>query len=231
MKSNELDLLVNKALRKIAAIPMDQLQAAAAGLPGQAPPPGAPAGGPPMDPSMMAGGMPPGQMPMDPSMMGGAPPMDPAAMGGMDPSMTAGMDPSMMGGAPPMDPAAAGPDPVLQQIDQIHKMVKQVRTIVATMAQALDVKIALNELLESADAEDPVKDNAEPGPKSKESSFDDDYGNYLIDEDSDGIAVSDERADIANSPKYSAAENAPEQARGNLALAVSLFSRKIARAN
>ena len=49
---------------------------------------GMPMGGaPPMDPSMMGGGMPPmmppeSMPPMDPSMMGGMPPMDPSMMGG-----------------------------------------------------------------------------------------------------------------------------------------------------
>ena len=69
-------------------------------------------GQPPMDPSMMQGGM-----PQDPSMMGGAP-VDPNTGMTMDPSMM--QDPNAMSGMPPegMDPSMQDPSAMGQDMGQ-----------------------------------------------------------------------------------------------------------------
>lgn len=168
--------------RKLAAVSVEELQGG--GAPPMDP---AMAGGMPADPAMI-GGAPP----MDPAMMGGAPPMDPAMMGGappVDPAMMAGgmppMDPAMMaGGMPPMDPAMMDPammdpaaagdeapaegeeDPAtlqLQYLEEILKVVTQVRTMMAAIVDSGGIQIPTQDLLEMDF--DPSK-NAEPKKKT-----------------------------------------------------------------
>jgi hypothetical protein len=131
-------------------------------------------GMPPMDPSMMGGGMPPGgaMPPMDPSMMGGGmPPMDPSMMaammgGGMPPGgAMPPMDPSMMaammgggmppgGAAPPMDPSMAaaqgaangggGPPPKIK-VD-INVELLQIKKLLAAIVDALGIRVPAQDM-------------------------------------------------------------------------------------
>lgn len=136
----------------------------------------------PMDPSM-GGGMPPvdpatGQ-PMDPAMMGGMPPMDPA-MAGMPMDPATGM---------PMDPAMMGPDPIVEMMEMIKAIKREViqtRKIVAIVADTVQAQVPLNDLLE--EEEDPIK--ADPQKAAS------DWGT----EDRDGHAVEFDR--LAEDPMY-----------------------------
>ena len=108
---------------------------------------------PPVDPAMggaapgamagaAAGGMPgpvPGAMP---GAMPGGMPMDPAMM---DPSM---MDPAMMGGEVPPEQ-----DPILM-LQEILKIQKQNRQLIAAIVEALQIRPDLGQVLEAG--EDPV---------------------------------------------------------------------------
>ena len=152
---NELFRQAIANLTKHSMAPVEQIGAA------PPPPPPAPAVDPatgmPMDPA--AAGMPPG----------GAMPMDPAA-GGMP------MDPAMMGGMPPMDPSMMPPpgeDPLMKILEGILKKVSQTQTIVATIADQLNVRIPLNETLDAGEdiMEDALKPPAGAGGGDSKQSY------------------------------------------------------------
>lgn len=141
---------MNNDLLRLAASRLKLSMAPTAAIAPPPPPPAPAPGMPPMDPAMA------GAPPMDPP-MGGAPPMDPA-MAGMPP-----MDPAMM------DPAMAGPDPIIELMDMLKAIKReavQTRKIVAIIADQLQVRVPLNDLLE--EEEDPIK--ADPQAPAKEAS-------------------------------------------------------------
>lgn len=116
----------------------------------------------PPDPAA-AGAAPPGAMPPGAMPPGAMPPGgDPAAAGAMPPgamppgAMPPGMDPAAMGMAPP------GEDPILQMIEKTNKAAEQTLKIVAAIADQLEIKIPLNDVLDVG--EDPLA-NA-PTPKT-----------------------------------------------------------------